>query len=93
MRFFPSRIWKYVHHLGVMFTNLTYKWQDMGMGFHSDSEPGLGNIVASISMGATCRMSFRARAKPESGTIISDAAYDKLANNQTLLSLKLYHVS
>ncbi|SPO19916.1 uncharacterized protein UTRI_00314_B [Ustilago trichophora] len=33
------------------------------MSFHDDGEPGLGPIVSSLSLGSTCRMKFRLKAK------------------------------
>lgn len=33
------------------------------MSFHDDGEPGLGPIVSSLSLGSTCRMRFRLKAK------------------------------
>jgi 2OG-Fe(II) oxygenase superfamily len=42
--------------------------EGMGMKFHSDGEVGLGDVVASLSLGSPARMSFRLRSKPGKGT-------------------------
>ncbi|KAF8322135.1 hypothetical protein DL93DRAFT_1253131 [Clavulina sp. PMI_390] len=35
--------------------------EDMAMNWHTDNEVGLGDVVASLSLGAACRMRFRGR--------------------------------
>jgi len=65
--------------------------EDMAMGYHSDDEPGLQHIVASLSMGATCKMQFRARQKPAKGVEFRDVnAFQSLGHN-CILTLKLVH--
>lgn len=67
--------------------------QDMGMNFHSDNEPGLGDVVASLSMGAICKMQFRVREKLPKGTIVTNADELKKLGKGTILTLELRHVS
>ncbi|KAF8332831.1 uncharacterized protein EI90DRAFT_3054577 [Cantharellus anzutake] len=45
--------------------------EDMKMSFHSDDEYGLRDIVASLSMGAPARMSFRPK-----GTSVANFALE-----------------
>ncbi|CBQ67670.1 conserved hypothetical protein [Sporisorium reilianum SRZ2] len=55
------------------------------MGFHDDGEPGLGAVVASLSLGATCRMKFRL--KPKFHPTFARVA----ARDRTVLDLPLRH--
>jgi len=63
------------------------------MGYHSDDEPGLQHIVASLSMGATCKMQFRARQKPAKGVEFRDVEAFQSLGHKCILTLKLVHVS
>lgn len=65
----------------------------MGMSFHSDNEPGLGNVIASLSMGATCKMQFRVREKFPKGTSVDNADELKNLGKGAILTLELGHVS
>lgn len=57
------------------------------MGFHDDGEPGLGPIVSSLSLGSTCRMKFRLKAKHQK-------TFPKVqARDRTVLDLPLRHGS
>lgn len=65
------------------------------MKFHSDSEPGLGDIVASLSMGTKCTMEFRPRKNVDEAIFTNDRSghndYIQLGQ-KTVLSLELAHV-
>jgi hypothetical protein len=63
------------------------------MGYHSDDEPGLQNIVASLSMGTTCKMDFRPRQKPAKGFEFQDLGAFQALGAHSILTLQLAHVS
>ncbi len=57
------------------------------MNFHDDGEPGLGPVVSSLSLGSTCRMKFRLKAKHQ-------AVFPAVkVRDRTVLDLPLRHGS
>ena len=65
----------------------------MSMGYHSDDEPGLQNVVASLSMGTTCNMQFRTRQKPAKGFVFENPGAFQALGPHSILTLQLGHVS
>lgn len=61
--------------------------QHQKMGFHDDGEPGLGPVVSSLSLGSTCRMRFRIKAKHASELA------GVVGTNRVVLDLPLRHGS
>ncbi len=60
--------------------------EHQAMSFHDDGEPGLGSVVSSLSLGSTCRMRFRLKAK-------CAAAFDVAPRDRVVLDLPLRHGS
>lgn len=58
--------------------------EHQAMSFHDDGEPGLGSVVSSLSLGSTCRMRFRLKAK-------CAAAFDVAPRDRVVLDLPLRH--
>lgn len=64
------------------------------MGYHSDDEPGLQNVVASLSMGESCKMQFRSRQKPAKGfKFCTEKKKFEALGPHCILTLQLAHVS
>ncbi|KDQ21698.1 hypothetical protein BOTBODRAFT_61333 [Botryobasidium botryosum FD-172 SS1] len=76
--------------LSVAYFNETQK-----MNFHSDAERGLGNVVASLSMGSPAIMSFRKAhvrlQQASSKAEIAEAVSDTKAMRHTLINIVLRH--
>ncbi|EST09888.2 Alpha-ketoglutarate-dependent dioxygenase AlkB-like protein [Kalmanozyma brasiliensis GHG001] len=61
--------------------------EHQAMNFHDDGEPGLGPVVSSLSLGSTCRMKFRLKAKHQ-------AQFEGVRpRDRTVLDLPLRHGS
>jgi alkylated DNA repair dioxygenase AlkB len=67
------------------------------MNFHDDGEPGLGPVVASLSLGVAATMKFRLKArfthKNAAAADAADGDSRMLAHDRTVISLPLRHGS